>query len=77
MTFALEAKGLAKWYPPRPSPAQQFWDALTGQSRAAGHSQGKQGSSAIGSGQLAPEGSVVALHPISFNLAAGKVLGIV
>jgi len=77
MTFALEAKGLAKWYPPRPSPAQQFWDALTSQSRAAGHSQGKQGSSAIGSGQLAPEGSVVALHPISFNLAAGKVLGIV
>jgi len=77
MSFALEAKGLAKWYPPRPSPAQQFWHALTTQSRAEGNSQGDQHSSVTNAGQHAPEGSVVALHPISFTLEAGKVLGIV
>ncbi len=63
----ITASGLAKWYPPRAQPAQRFWQALRGPT---------QGTKGIGVDHPAPE-SLIALHPLSFELTRGKVLGVV
>ena len=69
MTFAIEVQELSKWYPPRPTPAKQFWRALTGTLHQAIGSQNHQ--------PLPPPDALTALHPINFTLAKGSVLGII
>jgi lipopolysaccharide transport system ATP-binding protein len=69
MTFAIEVDGLSKWYPLRPNPASQFWRALTGTLHQPVVSDKRQ--------PLPPSDALMALHPMSFKLAKGSVLGII
>lgn len=68
MTASIKVDGLSKWYPPRPTPTRQFWRALKGQV----FEQGGHGSYAS-----PPRDALIALHPVSFSLEKGKVLGVI
>lgn len=63
---AIAVKGLAKWYTPKVRPAERFWQALR---------RGRSMPSAIQT--EAPTSCAFALHPVSFDVIEGEVVGIV
>ena len=68
MTASIKVDELSKWYPPRPTPTRQFWRALKGHV----FEQGRHGSNAS-----PPGDALIALHPVSFSLEKGRVLGVI
>lgn len=65
----ISAFGLAKWYSAKPQPLLHFARALLHSGRI--HSQDHHGPN------KPPEGAVVALHPVDFEVKRGEVLGVV
>ena len=65
-SVAIAAHGLAKWYAPLADPSQRFWEALRFGNKISGDLTKNTHKTAA-----------FALHPISFQISEGEVVGIV